>query len=171
MFGRISNNDLHTKMLQIEHKLDVILSSHQRIQDNIKYYIDDCFDKCIQEIKVVCGNLSTNDCESVASSVIQPSLVSLINNSTHEVTTKIDEFKMHVTHKVDTLFYENEMIKHQFLLEEEFHKYFVDLSEMKNVIDKSVTEVNEMLAHTKTLHRNTYIIYKIHGSDCSEKLN
>lgn len=74
--------------------------------------------------------------------------LSEINNKIMDFDEKLNE----IYSKIDLLYYENETIKHQFLLEEDIRKYECEINSLSNIINKTIQEIEKiMVIHNKYL--------------------
>jgi hypothetical protein len=64
-------------------------------------------------------------------------------NENHKdiVYEKINE----IYNKIDMLYYENETIKHQLLLEEDIRKYECEINTLANIINKTILDIDKIL--------------------------
>jgi gas vesicle protein len=61
-------------------------------------------------------------------------------NNTYDILIKVDN-------KINMLYFENEIIKHQLLLEEELRKYNDEIDNLKTLIDKKINEINNTILY------------------------
>lgn len=151
MFGRVTNLDLLNKILELENKMDVIsiqVSNNEVCCDckvkeliiykEIKEYFEDKFEDILKNIKQVEKtdklNLFLENYKNEIVTNFEKIILKLEdlknnkqdnennNNNIKEHFDKITNQLNTITKKIDLLYYENEIIKHQLLLEEEIRK-------------------------------------------------
>lgn len=152
MFGRVTNLDLLNKILELENKMDIIslqISDDNKVSccdckvkeliiyKEIKDYFEDKFGDIITNIKQIEQTDKLNlYLENYKNEIVTNfetiilKLEDLKNNNQHgqniynikENFDKITDQINNITNKIDLLYYENEIIKHQLLLEEEIRK-------------------------------------------------
>jgi predicted HTH domain antitoxin len=122
--NHVSKNDSYNKMS------DVTLSKIYELIDNTNMENQDLIKK---------QNINLNNCNNKLDkcSDIDNKLQSLIKTTELNNTTLVK--------KLDMLFYENETIKHQLLIEEELRKYDDEIISLKSKIQSTLNEINVLI--------------------------
>lgn len=172
MFKKTSNMDLLNKLNSLENKVDVILyklnketymgccdckNKETQIYNELKLYIEDKIEELksqfinkLDEINVSTNNFNelfynyktelVNNLDTIINQIYS-SNESKVSKNTGDYTTLIDN----LSSKIDTIFYENEVIKHQFLLEDEIRKYNDEILNLKTEIKTVLNDINTIL--------------------------
>lgn len=166
MFTKISKIDLLNKVNTLENKIDIILSSINNntfigccdckkkechIYNELKYYIEE------QKNFVKEDNINNLDKLDAIFSNYKKDLVDTLetiistyntfNKSTDidTVLKSINNSVISLSSKIDSVFYENEVIKHQLLLEDEIRKYEDEISNLKTQVKHILDDINQIL--------------------------
>ena len=165
MFHRITNLDLLNKILELENKIDIIsLKGSENnivccdckvneliIYKEIKEYFEDKFRDILENIKQIEKDKLNNVLETYKNEILTnfETIISKLedlknnkqnneNNNIKEHFDKITDQLNNITNKIDLLYYENEIIKHQLLLEEEIRKCEQEIDILSNIINKVI---------------------------------
>jgi uncharacterized protein (DUF342 family) len=73
------------------------------------------------------------------------SLLSNVNKQMEMQVKKISELNTNTQKKLDVLFYENEIIKHQLLLEEEIRRYNDEIANIRYKVNKTLEDIDNII--------------------------
>lgn len=163
MFGRITNIDLLNKIVELENKMDIFLLKNSEdniiccdckvkellIYKEIKEYFEDKFRDILTNIKKIekqdnlnvflenyKNEILTNFEKIISKLEIIKNNEPDSSNNTNEKFDKINNQLITITNKIDLLYYENEVIKHQLLLEEEIRKCEQEIDILSSLVKK-----------------------------------
>lgn len=122
MFRRITNIDLLNRIIEIENKIDILDLKLTR-ESNLPEEGRRC--TLIEEYFTKLNEKLDNNKEFCIQNVYE----------------KINE----IYNKIDMLYYENETIKHQLLLEEDIRKYECEINTLANIINKTILDIDKIL--------------------------
>ena len=122
MFRRITNIDLLNRIIEIENKIDSLDLKLTR-ESNLPEEGPRC--TLIEEYFTKLNEKLDNNKEFCIQNVYE----------------KINE----IYNKIDMLYYENETIKHQLLLEEDIRKYECEINTLANIINKTIVDIDKIL--------------------------
>lgn len=117
-------NDILTKIENIE-KQDKL----NNFLENYKNEILTNFETIISKLEVIKNNETTCDNET--------NIYNLVENY-----DKINNQLKSISNKLDNLYFENEIIKHQLSLEEDIRKYEQEINNMSNIINNTIDNIN-----------------------------
>lgn len=171
MFNKISNIDLLNKINSLEHKIDIITCQlnnntfvgccdcklkETNIYNELKAYINDKNEELYNQIIIKLDQINFNLADELFNNYktdIMNNLDNIMNNITHnnnEISNKNKENDLYtlistVDTKLNSLFYENEIIKHQLLIEDELRKYSDEISSLKTEIKNVLDDINSIV--------------------------
>lgn len=125
MFRRITNVDLLNRIIEIENKIDILdlKLTRETISNLTGHFTEQKLS--IEEYFIKLNERLDNNKEFCTQNVYEK--LDIINN------------------KIDMLYYENETIKHQLLLEEDIRKYECEINTLSNIINKTILDIDKIL--------------------------
>lgn len=117
------NTVLENHKDEILNNFENIISKLEIIKDNVK---ENTIDECNQIKKIVSEHITSHK-------VLEDKIID-----------KINEQLTAISNKIDLLYYENENIKHQLLLEEDIRKYEEEITNISNIVNKTIEYINNI---------------------------
>ena len=155
----------------IVEKLDILTNLEQTkpsqvTQEDVKQLIDNHRNSLTEELKNICTVSDKNLRQDLNSFIlgikydiiseikkyyeIQSTRSQELNNIQTNQIVSISDKQNIIENKIDTFCYDNEMIKHQLLLEEEIRKYYDEITSLKSHINTSISEVDKIISEFKS---------------------
>ena len=164
MFHRITNLDLLNKILELENKIDIVTLQNSKnnitccnctvkeltVYKEIRDYFEDKFIDILDNLKQIEKHDKLNNfLENYKNEMLTNfetiiSKLEINSNSINFDKDNKDDFDKirtqlnTISNKIDLLYYENELIKHQLLLEEEIRKCEQEIDILSNIINKVI---------------------------------
>jgi hypothetical protein len=166
MFHRITNLDLLNKILELENKIDIISLKNSEnniiccnckvkelnIYKEIKDYFEDKFLDVLDNLKQIekqdkLNNFLENykneivtNFENIISNLeinsdIDKKIKDNCDNNNKDLSTQLNT----ISNKIDLLYYENEIIKHQLLLEEDIRKCEQEIDILSSLLKQLIS--------------------------------
>lgn len=111
--------------------------------DKISYKITDNCDQKDKQLRFDLNTLLVNLKDEIRNEVKQSLQITLTNqNKSIEQILTLKELVVHLSSKTDSFFYDNEIIKHQFILEENIRVSNDSIDALKLSIEKTINEIN-----------------------------
>lgn len=126
-------NDILIKFDQIE-KQDKL----NNFLENYKNEILTNFENIISNLEIIKNTNENDNCDNEKG----PDIYNLLKNDLVENYDNITNQLNCISNKLDILYFENEIIKHQLSLEEDIRKYEQEINNMSNIINNTIDNIN-----------------------------
>lgn len=144
LFEQLSNK-IDSNTQELYNKIDNNIKNTENVFDKTELF-DKISDNCNQKDKQLRFDLNTllvNLKDEIRNEVKQSLQITLTNqNKSIEQILTLKELAVNLSSKTDSFFYDNEIIKHQFILESNIRVSNDSIDALKLSIEKTINEIN-----------------------------